>query len=128
MDATLGFPTLPPPPCIVWVSFGEHSGSGSQLNILVIELTNDNALPISKAIPPSAPKPKLPAIGPANDAPPPIMAFKILELEKSTLSFDLNNDYMLDWDKKTIFNNISSRYDFLNSLLSFGLHKLWKKN
>ena len=28
---------------------------------------------------------------------------------------------------KTIFNNISSRYDFLNSLLSFGLHKLWKK-
>ena len=28
---------------------------------------------------------------------------------------------------KTIFNNISSRYDFLNNLLSFGLHKLWKK-
>ena len=34
------------------------------------------------------------------------LKFKILELEKSTLSFDLNNDYMLDWDKKTIFNNI----------------------
>ncbi len=28
---------------------------------------------------------------------------------------------------KTIFNNISHRYDFLNSVLSFGLHKLWKK-
>jgi len=27
---------------------------------------------------------------------------------------------------KTIFNKISYRYDFLNSLLSFGLHKLWK--
>ena len=34
------------------------------------------------------------------------LKFKIIELEKSTLSFDLNNDYMLDWDKKTIFNNI----------------------
>ena len=34
------------------------------------------------------------------------LKFKILELEKSTLSFDLNNDYMLDWDKKTTFNNI----------------------
>lgn len=34
------------------------------------------------------------------------LKFKILELEKSTLSFDLNNDYMLDWDKKTIFNNV----------------------
>jgi len=30
-------------------------------------------------------------------------------------------------DVKTIFNKISYRYDFLNSLLSFGLHKLWKK-
>ena len=28
---------------------------------------------------------------------------------------------------KTIFNKISYRYDFLNTLLSFGLHKLWKK-
>ena len=28
---------------------------------------------------------------------------------------------------KTIFNKISYRYDFLNSLLSLGLHKLWKK-
>ena len=28
---------------------------------------------------------------------------------------------------KTIFNKISFRYDFLNSLLSFGLHKFWKK-
>ena len=28
---------------------------------------------------------------------------------------------------KTIFNKISYKYDFLNSLLSFGLHKLWKK-
>ena len=28
---------------------------------------------------------------------------------------------------KTIFNKISYRYDFLNSLLSFGLHKFWKK-
>ena len=28
---------------------------------------------------------------------------------------------------KTIFNKISHKYDFLNSLLSFGLHKLWKK-
>jgi len=28
---------------------------------------------------------------------------------------------------KTIFNRISSKYDFLNSLLSFGLHKSWKK-
>ena len=28
---------------------------------------------------------------------------------------------------KTIFNKISYRYDFLNNLLSLGLHKLWKK-
>lgn len=28
---------------------------------------------------------------------------------------------------KTIFNKISIRYDLLNSLLSFGLHKFWKK-
>ncbi len=28
---------------------------------------------------------------------------------------------------KTIFNNISCSYDFLNSLLSLGLHKYWKK-
>ena len=34
------------------------------------------------------------------------LKFKILELEKSTLSFDLNHDYMLDWDNKTIFNNV----------------------
>ena len=33
-------------------------------------------------------------------------------------------------DSKTIryiFNKVSSKYDFLNNLLSFGLHKLWKK-
>ena len=29
---------------------------------------------------------------------------------------------------KTIFNRISLKYDFLNNLLSFGLHNLWKKN
>ena len=28
---------------------------------------------------------------------------------------------------KNIFNKISHEYDFLNSLLSFGLHKFWKK-
>ena len=28
---------------------------------------------------------------------------------------------------KNIFNKISHKYDFLNSLLSFGLHKLWKR-
>ena len=28
---------------------------------------------------------------------------------------------------KTIFNKISFKYDFLNNLLSFGIHKLWKK-
>lgn len=28
---------------------------------------------------------------------------------------------------KNIFNKISYQYDFLNNLLSFGLHKLWKK-
>ena len=28
---------------------------------------------------------------------------------------------------KTIFNKISFRYDLLNSILSFGLHKFWKK-
>ena len=28
---------------------------------------------------------------------------------------------------KTIFNKVSFSYDFLNSLLSFGLHKFWKK-
>ena len=28
---------------------------------------------------------------------------------------------------KSIFNKISYKYDFLNSLLSFGLHNLWKK-
>ena len=29
---------------------------------------------------------------------------------------------------KTIFNRISLKYDFLNNLLSFGLHNLWKNN
>ena len=28
---------------------------------------------------------------------------------------------------KKIFNRISHKYDFLNSLLSFGLHKIWKR-
>ena len=28
---------------------------------------------------------------------------------------------------KTIFNKISYKYDYLNTLLSFGLHNLWKK-
>jgi len=28
---------------------------------------------------------------------------------------------------KSIFNKISYKYDFLNNLLSFGLHKLWKR-
>ena len=28
---------------------------------------------------------------------------------------------------KDIFNNISCKYDFLNNLLSFGLHNLWKR-
>jgi len=28
---------------------------------------------------------------------------------------------------KNIFNKISHKYDFLNDLLSFGLHKLWKR-
>ena len=34
------------------------------------------------------------------------LKFKIHELEKYTLSVDLNHDYMLDWDNKTIFDNI----------------------
>lgn len=29
---------------------------------------------------------------------------------------------------KRIFNRISSKYDFLNNLLSFGLHNIWKKS
>ena len=28
---------------------------------------------------------------------------------------------------KNIFNKISYKYDFLNNLLSFGLHRLWKR-
>ena len=28
---------------------------------------------------------------------------------------------------KNIFNKISHKYDFLNNLLSFGLHRLWKR-
>ena len=28
---------------------------------------------------------------------------------------------------RNIFNKVSSKYDFLNNLLSFGLHQLWKK-
>jgi len=28
---------------------------------------------------------------------------------------------------RNIFNKISYEYDFLNNLLSFGLHRLWKK-
>tara|TARA_Y100000589_G_C26987913_1_gene561357 strand:- start:67 stop:768 length:702 start_codon:yes stop_codon:yes gene_type:complete len=28
---------------------------------------------------------------------------------------------------KNIFNNVSCKYDFLNDLLSFGLHKIWKR-
>tara|TARA_B100001115_G_scaffold35889_1_gene26482 strand:+ start:84 stop:785 length:702 start_codon:yes stop_codon:yes gene_type:complete len=30
-------------------------------------------------------------------------------------------------DVKNIFNNVSYKYDFLNNLLSFGLHNLWKR-
>ena len=35
--------------------------------------------------------------------------------------------YKKNNEVKTIFNNISFNYDFLNSLLSLGLHKFWKK-
>ena len=28
---------------------------------------------------------------------------------------------------KNIFNKISYKYDFLNNLLSFGLHRIWKR-
>ena len=28
---------------------------------------------------------------------------------------------------KKLFNKISYKYDFLNNLLSFGLHRLWKR-
>jgi len=31
------------------------------------------------------------------------------------------------FEVKNIFNKISYKYDFLNNLLSFGLHKLWKR-
>ena len=34
--------------------------------------------------------------------------------------------YSKDNEVKFIFNKISHKYDFLNSLLSFGLHKSWK--
>ena len=36
------------------------------------------------------------------------------------MRFKRNNDV------KTIFNKISCSYDFLNSLFSLGLHKIWK--
>ena len=35
--------------------------------------------------------------------------------------------YKKIYEVKTIFNKISCNYDFLNSLLSLGLHKYWKK-
>ena len=35
--------------------------------------------------------------------------------------------YKKENEIKNIFNKISYKYDFLNSLLSFGLHKFWKK-
>lgn len=31
---------------------------------------------------------------------------KIREIEKSTIYFDINHDYMFDWDDKTIFNPV----------------------
>ena len=91
----LGLPVDPPPLCIVCSSFGEHSGSGSQLNILVMELTKFNALTISKLIPPNAPKPKPPASIPPSAAPPPATAFKILGLNdaKTTRQQKLNLVY-----------------------------------
>jgi demethylmenaquinone methyltransferase/2-methoxy-6-polyprenyl-1,4-benzoquinol methylase len=35
--------------------------------------------------------------------------------------------YTKTTEVKNIFNKISFKYDFLNSVLSFGLHKLWKR-
>ena len=35
--------------------------------------------------------------------------------------------YKKNNEVKAIFNKISFKYDFLNNLLSFGLHKFWKK-
>ena len=38
--------------------------------------------------------------------------------------------YMRPGNTKAIeemFNSISSKYDFLNDIFSFGLHRLWKK-
>ena len=29
---------------------------------------------------------------------------------------------------KNLFNNVSSQYDLMNDLMSFGLHRIWKKN
>ena len=79
----LGLSDDPPPLCIVWVSLGEHSGSGSQLNILVIELTKLNDDAISKFIPPNAPKPKPLGILPARAAPLPAIASNILGLNEA---------------------------------------------
>ena len=81
----LGLPVDPPPLCIVCSSLGEHSGSGSQLNSLVIELTNPNAVVMSKFMPPNAPKPKPPGIMPAREAPLPATALKILGLNAARL-------------------------------------------
>ena len=48
-------------------------------------------------------------------------------LNLSQKESNLKMKYSKNTEVKNIFNKISYKYDFLNNLLSFGLHRLWKR-
>ena len=48
-----------------------------------------------------------------------------LSRKESTLKFKMK--FTKTIEVKNIFNKISYKYDLLNNLLSFGLHRLWKR-
>ena len=51
--------------------------------------------------------------------------YKKFSQKESTLNLKMKLKKNIE--VKNIFNKISYKYDFLNNLLSFGLHKLWKR-
>ena len=52
---------------------------------------------------------------------------KNLNLSQKESTLNLKMKFKKTIEVKNIFNKISYKYDFLNNLLSFGLHKLWKR-
>ena len=51
--------------------------------------------------------------------------YGVPELELTKLMIDMNPGNTIAIEE--MFNSISSKYDFLNDIFSFGLHRLWKR-